>query len=498
MVGTDDGNVQLTKDGGKTWTNLRGKIPGMPVGAWVPQIRASRYNAGEAFVVCNDYRRGDFKPYIFRTKNFGETWERMIDENKVKGYALCMIQDPVEPNLVFVGTEQGLWISFDNGGSFQQWKHGYPSVSTYDLAIQEREADLCIATFGRAMYVLDDIRPLRKAAASNSIVVPSNFLTVFEPPVAYQVNKRKVAGYDYSSWGVYEGENKKMGAAYSFYVNKQPAIKVDSVKNKKGVVAKITDTSKVKVDKLDSAFVKIYANDNELIRTIKVKADSGFNRYYWNFDRKGSRKPGSVKPQKGEDEPSGLQVFPGVYKIVVSLGKGTDSALIVVKPDPAAVPNKEVYDAKMAAIKRLDKSNDKLVEITDRLTDADETISKVEASLKNIETPEADSLRKTSKAITDSIKNIRSFIFGKPLEKQGYGRVYQVTVNGKLQDARDEITNKNKIPAAQEFALIEIAESLVAESIKKTNAFFNGKWAAYQKQADTTPMKLFKEYNTME
>jgi len=166
-IGTDDGNVQLSKDGGKTWTNFRGKIPGMPVGAWVPQIRASRYNAGEAFVVCNDYRRGDFKPYIFRTRNFGQTWERMLDENKVKGYALCMIQDPTEPNLIFAGTEQGLWISFDNGTNFQQWKNGYPSVSTYDLAIQEREADLCIATFGRALYIIDDIRGLRKAAANN-------------------------------------------------------------------------------------------------------------------------------------------------------------------------------------------------------------------------------------------------------------------------------------------------------------------------------------------
>jgi photosystem II stability/assembly factor-like uncharacterized protein len=154
-VGTDDGNVQLTTDDGKTWTNFRGKIAGLTAGAWIPQIQASKYNAGEAFVVMNDYRRGDFKPYIFRTADFGKTWTRMIDENKVKGYALCVIQDPVEPNLIFVGTENGLWVSLDNGSSFQQWKNGYPSVSTYDFAIQEREADLAIATFGRSLW---DIR----------------------------------------------------------------------------------------------------------------------------------------------------------------------------------------------------------------------------------------------------------------------------------------------------------------------------------------------------
>jgi len=497
-AGTDDGNVQLTKDGGKTWTNFRGKIPGMPLGAWIPQIRASRYNAAEAFVVCNDYRRGDFKPYVFRTKNFGETWERMIDENKVKGYALCLIQDPAEPNLIFAGTEHGLWVSFDNGKSFEQWKNGYPTVSTFDVAIQEREADLCIASFGRAMYVLDDIRPLRKAA-SMSGTIPTKLLTVFEPPVAYKVNNRNVAGYDYSSWGVYEGENRKKGAAYSFFVQKATALKTDSsIAKKAGTIKTTTDTLKTKIDKTDSAFVKIYNASNELIRTQKVKADTGFNRYYWGFEMKGNRQPGSAKPKAGEDEPRGMQVFTGTYKLVIELGKERDSAMIVVKPDPAAIPSKEIYDAKAAALKRLSISTEKLVAITDRLTDAEETINKVEAALKNVDTPEADSLRKTGKAMTDSIKNIRNFIFGKPLEKQGYGRVYQITVNSKLQDARSEITGKNKIPAAQEFALIEIAESLVVETIQKTNSFFTGKWVAYQKQADATPMKLFKEYKMME
>ncbi|HQU57303.1 MAG TPA: hypothetical protein PLG88_07715, partial [Chitinophagaceae bacterium] len=168
-VGTDDGNVQLTRDDGKTWQNFRGKIPGMPTGCWIPQIKASTYHAGEAFVVANDYRRGDFTPYIFRTTDFGKTWTRIIDDKKVIGYALSLIQDPEEPNLIFVGTEQGLWVSLDNGENFQQWKNGYPSVSTYDLAIQEREADLVIATFGRAIWILDDIRPLRELAAHKGI-----------------------------------------------------------------------------------------------------------------------------------------------------------------------------------------------------------------------------------------------------------------------------------------------------------------------------------------
>jgi len=470
-VGTDDGNVQLTRDGGKTWTNFRGKIPGMPAGSWIPQIRAGRHNAGEAFVVCNDYRRGDFKPYIFRTKDYGATWSRLVDESKVKGYALCMVQDPTEPNLIFVGTEGGLWVSFDNGGSFQQWKNGYPSVSTYDMVIQEREADLCIATFGRALYVLDDIRGLRKAAANNGML-PKRLLTVHEAPTAYKVNYRNEPGYEWSTWGMYEGQNRGRGAQYSFYVN----LLADSSKGKK-----------------DTATVKIYAADNELIRTIRMKVDTGFNKASWGFEMKGIRQPGSPKPRNNAPEPRGLAVYPGTYKLVMQLGKSTDSTMITVKGDPAVEGRKDVYDAQLRMVQRLNKSTERLTAITDALTDAEEIIKKVEAQLKDVEGKEADSLRKSGKAMTDSIKNIRQFIFGKPQEKQGYGTVPQITPNGKLNDARSEVLGKSKIPNAQEERLATDAEGLVAEAVKRANAFFSGKWKAYQQQAEATPVKLFKE-----
>jgi hypothetical protein len=480
-VGTDDGNVQLTKDGGKTWTNFRGKITGMPVGAWVPQIRASRYNAAEAFVICNDYRRGDFKPYIFRTKNYGQTWERMIDENKVKGYALCMIQDPAEPNLIFAGTEQGLWISFDNGTSFQQWKNGYPSVSTYDLAIQEREADLCIATFGRALYILDDIRPLRKAAANNGNAFTKT-LTVFEAPASYQFRSKSAPGYEWSTWGLYEGENRGRGAFYSFFVKAKD--KADS-------------SNKMK---MDSATVKIYNSDNELIRTTKVKADTGFNRNAWSYETKGIRQPGSPKPRANGPEPVnfGMPAYPGTYKLVMSMGKESDSAILVVNADPNVPNDKAVYDAKKLLLKRIEKSIIRLTAITDALTDAEDAIAKIEAQLKNAEGKEADSLRKAGKAMTDSIKNIRNFIFGKPQEKQGYGTPYQLTVNERLQAARSEVSGKNKIPDAQEINQVEMAETMVSRAVEKSNAFFTTQWAAYKQQAENTPLKIFKEIKPVE
>ena len=475
-VGTDDGNVQLTRDGGKSWTNYRTRITGMAAGAWITQVHASRYNEGEAFVVSNDYRRGNFDITIFRTKDFGKTWENIAANKGLKGYALCMIQDPVEPSLIFVGTEHGLWISFDNAKNFQQWKNGYPSVSTYDLAIQEREADLAIATFGRALWIMDDIRPLRKLAA-NGGQQPQTKVSLFDAPTAYQVNYRNAPGYEWSTLGLYEGENRKKGAMVSFFIN----------------YPKLKDTASGK-EKADSATVKIYNDRNENIRTMKVKADTGFNRMYWNFDMKGFRQPGSPKPKAGAPEPRGMSVYPGTYKFVITLGKESDSTMVTVKDDPRVVTSKGIYDAKMKMNDRLQESSDKLMLAVDRITDAEETLAKLDAQLKNTEGKDADTIRKAGTKMKDEIKKIREGIFGRSAEgKQGITRFSDVTSTSILQTARREITGKLDAPSSLTERLVVEAETAVTESVNLINEFFTGKWAGYRKLVEATPLKLFKD-----
>ncbi len=476
-VGTDDGNVQLTKDGGKTWTNFRGKIPGMNVGAWITQIQASRYNEAEAFVVSNDYRRGDFGITVFRTKDFGKTWENIAANKGLKGYALCMLQDPVQPNLVFVGTEHGLWVSYDNAKTFAQWTNGYPSVSTYDLTIQEREADLVIATFGRALWVLDDIRPLRAFAAANG-ALPTKKVTVFDAPVAYEASYKNAPGYEWSTWGLYEGENRKRGAMISYFV--------------KPVDGKDTAAAK---QKSDSVWFKVFDEQNKQIRSYKLKADTGFNRTWWGFETKGNRRPGSPKPKPGAPEPfGGMQVFPGTYKVVISMGKESDSTMVTVKADPRIETKKEVYDAKKNMINRLQVSSDKLTEAVDRITDAEETIAKIESSLRGVEGKEADSLRKASTNMKNEIKKIRESIFGRNAsDRQGITRFADITTTTIVQTASSEINGKIAAPTAQTERLLTDAENAVKESLKKINEFFDGKWKEYRKLAEATPVKLFKD-----
>ncbi len=487
-VTTDDGQVQLTKDAGKTWNNLTSKITGLAKGCWLPQVKASRYNAGEAYIVANDYRRGNFAAMVFKTTDYGNTWVNILQNKNTKGYALCVLQDPTEPNLIFVGTEQGLWISFDGASTFQQFKNAYPSVSTYDLAIQEREADLCIATFGRAMYVLDDIRPLRKLAAQKGILKKN--IVAFENNDAYQVTYKNQPGYEWSTWGVWDADNKKRGASINFYANVKPK---DTTTKKAGD----STLANKKIEKQDTAIVKIYNAQNELVRTLNWSVDTGFNKKVWRMNEKGFRYPGAKKPKPNDDEPGGEAVLPGKYKIVINFNKEVDSSYITIKPDPRKVDNTVILLAQKALSKKLRTTGEKLTFGMDQLTDAEDIAKKYEAQLKDVETPMADSIRKQSKKIQEEIKKINDFVKGKKIERQGYGQIPQETVLTAFDEALGNINGKNAKPISSDELLVKKAEEKIAEAITKINNFFNGKWRDYQTLVEGNKVDLFKIFKQL-
>ncbi len=509
-IGTDDGNVQLTRDGGKTWTNFRGKISGLPEGAWIPQIRASKFNAGEAFVVANDYRRGDFKPYIFRTTDYGKSWTRLVDDKKVRGYALTIIQDPVQPNLIFVGTEHGLWLSLDNGASFQRWKNGYPEVSTYDLAIQEREADLAIGTFGRSIWILDDIRPLRQMAASGGKTFTKK-ITAFSSPDAYQVIYKAAPGYEWSTYGLWDAENRRRGAAVSFYIDPQGKISNTQTSTKKpgdknedtpqssmGAAGGPSSREGSGMGRSDSILVKIYNDKNELIRNLKWKADTGFNRQWWNMEEKGYRFPGSPRPKPGAPEPGGLQVFPGTYKVVLTLGKDSDSTTVTIKDDPRLKKSEDVKIAQRKMLERLRNNTDRLTTALDQLTESEELLTKMQTQLAGLEGKEIDSLRKATNATRDSIKTIREFISGRQSDRQGISRPQQVTVMSIIQTAQQYIMSKGVAPGTQEEALVKNAEQMINGAVQRTNSFYATNWSKYRRQVEGTKVGLFKDYKEIQ
>ena len=170
-VGTDDGNVQVTQDDGKTWKNVIQNIPRLPDNTWCPHIEASKFDAGTAYAVFEDHQRSNWTTYIYKTENFGKKWESLAkndptvpkEKNSPEqwGFVHVIEQDPVNKNLLYLGTEFGLFISFDDGKNWLKWKHGVPTVPVRALIVHPRDHDLVIGTHGRAAYILDDVRPLR-------------------------------------------------------------------------------------------------------------------------------------------------------------------------------------------------------------------------------------------------------------------------------------------------------------------------------------------------
>ncbi|HXI34571.1 MAG TPA: hypothetical protein VNH63_10855, partial [Gemmatimonadales bacterium] len=162
-AGTDDGNLQVTKDGGKTWTNVVANITGLPKSAWVTSVEPGHFGAGTIYATFDLHTFGDMKPYAYKSTDYGATWTPLIGaDSPVRGYAHVIKEDLVNKDLLFLGTEFGLWVSLDGGKQWARYKGGnMPAVAVRDLAIQPRDNDLVIATHGRGIWIIDDITPLR-------------------------------------------------------------------------------------------------------------------------------------------------------------------------------------------------------------------------------------------------------------------------------------------------------------------------------------------------
>ncbi len=484
-IGTDDGNLQVTKDGGKLWENVSGNIKGVPKGTWIPQVRASTYNEAEAWVVLDNHRRNDWNTYAYYTKDFGKSWTRIADDDSIFGYALSIIQDPVQPNLVFLGTEFGLYVSFDKAKTWNKWKEGYPNVSTMDMQIQPRENDLILGTFGRAAYILDNIEPLREIAANSEIL--NNHFQLFPVPEATDdIYRWKGPGTMFPGEGTFKGDNRPAGAMITFIVNPDTTNKKEKEDE--------PDSIKSESTKNDSATVEIVNEAGKIIRTLKEKVEPGLNRIYWNYDRKGVRWPNTPKPEK-EHEYGGPTVLPGKYKVKVSFADYTDSTNIVVKTDPRI--NFSIDNLK-AKSDYLDKILDRVKTATkaaDQIREAEKTVALITGRIKDKSGAEIDSLNKKSKAIKDSLKALMELI-NQP-DVQGI-RDNPNTLSAKLSAVNEYVTSSYAAPGSTADAALLLADEKLKSTIRRVNNFFETNWKDYKNNVKDAGVSFFDEYELLE
>lgn len=322
-VGTDDGNVQLTRDSGKSWSNVVKNVPGLPDHAWVSWVQASPKNAGTAYIAFDRHTFGDMAPYIYKTSDYGKTWTGLVTpkaDKGLRGYVHVIKDDPVKPDLLYAGTEYGLWISADGGQQWAQFKGGdFPAVAVRDLAVQERDASLVLATHGRGIWVIDDLTPLR-AIDAQTLNAEAAFLPV--KPIQQRIG---AAGGWANGDAEFEGENAKHGADIAYYQKARHLF------------------GKLKIEVLDS--------NGNVIETLPASVRRGINHVYWSMRVKPPRVPPAA--QIAFNSTQGARVPPGAYTVRMTKGDQTFTNKISISLDHRATYSAADRQAQFDAVSQV-------------------------------------------------------------------------------------------------------------------------------------------------
>jgi sortilin (neurotensin receptor 3) len=467
-AGTDDGLVQVTRDGGASWTNVTKDLPDAPEGAWVPQVRPGYFQGGEAYVLLEDHRRDDWTPYVYHTSDYGESWDRVAQE--VDGYALSIEQDPVEPNLVFLGTDRGLWVSFNRGADWQRWTHGVPATPVRDMVVHPREHDLVMATFGRSFLIIDDIRPLRAIAREGAEVL-DRALEVYPVPEAFQAVMAWPPGAVFPGNFTYAGENRPTGARISYSIAGQGA----------------DESEEVTIEILQGATV---------VRRLTGPAKPGLNRATWGLERRGVRPPQQPNPDDSDDsdetEPGGPAVLPGSYTVRISHGADTVSTSVLVSPDPRVAFVRSEALVVNDAWEDLLAAQRSATEVADRIRDAQGALERVEDLLEAGDYAEADSLQAHGDRVGEQLDGFMERFTG-PEGLQGF-RNDPSLVTSKLRAAGFHLSSGLWSAPTQGAARELIGAQQAVDSLRaEVDAFFavGGAWSAYRSAVDAVGLTIF-------
>lgn len=355
-VGTDDGNVQITRDSGKNWSNVVANIKDLPKNAWVSSVEAGHFDEGTAYATFDAHTFGNMSPYVYKTTDFGKTWTQIIAPNSnVRGYAHVVKEDLVNKDLLFVGTEMGLWVSLDGGRQWAQYKGGeFPNVAVRDLAIHPRDNDLVIATHGRGIWIVDDITPLR-ALTMETMTKDIAFLQAKPAVQKIQANGGWVNGD-----AAYVGDNPSDEAVITYYQKKRHIF------------------GDLKIEVFDAK--------GQSLGTIPTSKRRGLNRVRWSMRLPAPRVPSAASIAGGATV--GPRVLPGTYTIRMTKDKAVYETPLQVVLDPrakySAADRQAQYDLALKLHKMLGEMTTTVERINGvRLALDDRAAKTSDAALKN-------------------------------------------------------------------------------------------------------------------
>lgn len=338
-AGTNDGQVQVTRDSGESWTNVTATIPNLPVLGTVSNIEPSRHAAGTAYLTVDRHQEGDSATYVFKTKDYGQSWKSVRGDlpQTVFSYAHCVREDPVRPRMLYLGTENALWLSFDDGGHWRELGAGLPPAPVHWLEIQQQFNDLVVATYGRGFWILDDLTALRRWDAAAAKDGP----TLFAPRLAYRFLDKEPAWREYQNAA--SGRNPDDGASLHYFLASE---------SEEPVSLHIRDA------------------EGELVRELDELATSaGLHRVSWNLyqerttEVKLRTRPGESSrvrlPESGWRRLSdggrfAIHSAPGLYTVALVIDGGTvASTVLKVLKDPHAAGSESDLENQMRVLREL-------------------------------------------------------------------------------------------------------------------------------------------------
>jgi photosystem II stability/assembly factor-like uncharacterized protein len=338
-VGTDDGLIHITTDGGISWRKVD-NIPGAPAMSYIPQIICSEHDKLVAYVIFNHHRYGDYKPYVFRTADGGKTWQSIVSNLPTRGSLYTIAEDNMNPNILFIGSDFGVHVSLDRGSKWQKLSSGLPTIAVKDMEIQRRENDLVIASFGRGFYVLDDFSALREMAKNPED--KTDKIYAIKDTWLYQ-EASPLGGGARSPYGTqgdsyYAGDNPSVGAVIRYNVAQVP----ESMKDRRKKEEKaLIEANKLKsYPPLDSLVAEEYEimpyhmliikdEAGSIIQKIKQQPKQGMNQFVWDLRMNNGF---TLNSRSNTGANAGLPVLPGRYMVELALFTGAGISILAQSP----------------------------------------------------------------------------------------------------------------------------------------------------------------------
>ena len=393
VVGTDDGLIQITTNGGQNW-NTVSSIPGAPARSYVNAVLASQHDENVIYVAFNHHKYGDFKPYVFKSSDKGASWKNISANLPERGSAYSLAEDHVDANLLFVGTEFGVFFSPTGGSEWKQLKSGLPTIAVRDIALHPRESDLVLGTFGRGFYVLDDYSSLR--GIGSQIENEAFVASVRDPWLYLEKYPLGLPGQSFQGDSYYRGDNLPPVALFTYYLKDTPKTakderqKLESGNKKDGKDNSYPSYDDLKAERNEEAphllFTVKDASGN-IVRKITRKPAKGLNRIQWDL-RYGHDNPirlsssSFYNPFAGTEQ--GNLVSPGNYTVALSLfEKGAWRAL----GEPVSFNVKALNNSVLGARDRSEKLafQRQVNELQRQVSSAQRRISELNNQMRHIE-----------------------------------------------------------------------------------------------------------------